>query len=328
MSVQIHNVDRPTDAASIQRILDAAGPDDVVQFGPGTYPGPLAVRQSLTLLGQQDAQHTVIDAGRRGPALVIEGEPVAVTLCNLTLTGGAHGLGGGLSVSGMHDVTVMSCVLRDNRASDVGGGGLYASAGHVRLRDTTFSGNAAGRGGALLLDDIALVSAVNCVFTGNAAHLGGAIRLKGGVVLSLLHCTFADNRTEPRDGKPGQAAVLYASGVRRQDPRVRLSNCLVLSSEAGSLRNEPERPTRLVAVSSVLPPDWQAVAGLDDGGGVVFAQPARGERAGHPTLAAGAVGAGAGDWTLMLAGDALSDLTGTPRLADESVDPGAVESGT
>ena len=176
------------------------------------------------------------------------------------------------------------------------------------------------------MDDISLVAATNCVFLENKAHLGGAIRSRGGVVLSCLHCTFAENSTMADRGKPGQAAILYASGAGRSEPGILLTNSLVASGEADSVYNEPERPARIVASHSVLPTDWKDRDAVTAETNVLFTKAELSTRAGYPVLAPKSEGIGIGDWTRMMMGDAMIDISGGVRLGDERVDPGAVES--
>ncbi len=324
--MEMIEVSGPQGPGSLQSIVDRAQDDAVIHLGPGTYTGPVVIRRPVTLMGSEGAPLTIVDGARKGPAFTIEGEPANVTLCGLTIQGGTHGVGGGVAVLGMHEVTILNCVLRDNRAADVGGGAIYAVGGFLRIRDSEFRGNRANQGGALLLDEVALASVVNCLFLGNEANAGGAVRLRGGAVLACAHCTFADNTLRAAPGGPTpRGAVVCVSGQPQPEPRVRFANCLVWCDEPSGLAVDAAGSALVTVTHGVLPPTWQGAGGLHASRHVCFAAPARTERDGIPTLAPGAMGAGQADWALMLLADATNDLTGTPRLTDERVDPGAVD---
>lgn len=329
MAAQVHRLEGG-DAARLQDVLDAAQAGDVIALGPGEYPGPFAVRQTLSIVAREAREgvarsdgapgdRPILVGGDAGRVLSIEGQGVTVTLSGLTIRGGSTGLGAGVGLMGMGELEAFGCVFEDNRATEVGGGALYATAGRIQLRDCVFRRNHGGRGGALLLGDVALAAATNCVFEANTATRGGAVRLEGRPLFAALHCTFADNRAAERGG------TFDLAGARRDRPQLRLANSLVLAG-AGSLGDEAGSPGRVVVAWSVAPPDWrEAPSRLESEGETLFTAAERGTRGGFPTVAPEGAGAGGADWTLTLCGDALLDLTGTHRLSDERIDVGAVD---
>jgi len=68
----------PEDYSSIQAAINAANPGDTIQVAPGLYNENLVLNKTLRLVGE-DKYSTIIDAGGRGPALLITASNVYVS---------------------------------------------------------------------------------------------------------------------------------------------------------------------------------------------------------------------------------------------------------
>lgn len=65
----------PSDAASLQGVLDAASLGDVVRLAPGTHAGPLAIRVPLTLEGEAGA---IVAGNKQGTVITVTSPGVVV----------------------------------------------------------------------------------------------------------------------------------------------------------------------------------------------------------------------------------------------------------
>jgi len=176
-------------------------------------------------------------------------EGVAIANGNADVNTGVRGQGGGMYNSASSPY-LANCTFRDNFASgttaDGGGGGIYntsssptiincsfvnnqaitSSGGAIRnlrsnaiIRNSAFSGNCGGRGGAMF-NDFATPHLVNCTFSGNEAHTadGGAIGNSSSSPI-IDNCTFTDN----------QASGGGAIGNTTSSPDIR--NCILWGNQ-------------------------------------------------------------------------------------------------
>jgi hypothetical protein len=116
------------------------------------------------------------------------------TLTNCTLAANTGGAGAGLFNSGA--VTVTSCILSDNSASDEGGG-LYND-GIATLANCTLSGNSARLGGAGLSNVETLIM-TSCSLLDNSAGIYGGGLVNTGTA-TLMNCTLSGNSAALGDG--------------------------------------------------------------------------------------------------------------------------------
>lgn len=160
---------------SIAAGVAAAMASSEVRVCAGTWLETVTIDLDLSLVAQEGAAATIIDAGGAGPTVRIDaGE---VTIRGFTLTGGSSlGQGGGLSVFGTEPVTVDACVITGNESTD--GAGVYTYSGaQLVLVQTTISGNTGGIGGGLAMNGDGLASSLSmtgCTIASNVADEAGA----------------------------------------------------------------------------------------------------------------------------------------------------------
>lgn len=155
----------------------------VICLAAGTYPGPLEIGASVTLVGEPG---TVIDADGAGPAIRVLGHQLTITLRGLMLTGGYAEAGSGVYVDGYSDVTLEDCVVTLNRAGTGGATGLYVGMGHVVLRKTRFGADddvVATQTGKLTLDEATLEGALTVLegaeVFGRSSIIQGKVTIRG-----------------------------------------------------------------------------------------------------------------------------------------------------
>jgi fibronectin-binding autotransporter adhesin len=100
--------------------------------------------------------------------------------------------GGGIRNIG-HVTRIEGTTFADNSAEADGGGGICNFFGGVidRIRNSTFTGNAAVRGGAIC--NHGFVSLVNCTLVGNRAAITGGGVENDNVVPKMVNCIVAGN---------------------------------------------------------------------------------------------------------------------------------------
>lgn len=134
----------------------------------------------------------------------------ALTLENLTLSGGVATYGGAIYVEGQlftNDVT-----FTGNRAIDYGGG-VYLDRAVAELTNSRFLNNSAEEGGALFVDFQSTASLVSSTVSGNSARYGGGIAVGYRGDLNIIDSTISEN----------QARFFGDGGGIYVDDRARLS---------------------------------------------------------------------------------------------------------
>lgn len=207
---------------TIQAALVAAADGDSIILANGTYLGD--GNRDIDFLGKAvtiasrsgspqdcviDCQGTAEDPHRA--FWFHSGEGVASVLQSITLRNGwVAGSGGAVLCEPISDQysngpTILSCILTDNSA--VVSGGAIASIGNcgegnsMRIRDTRFLRNQAGRGGGMSLGCLDSPDAVDCIFADNHATDGGALAYGGFCYGALFtHCVFERNFATSRGG--------------------------------------------------------------------------------------------------------------------------------
>ncbi len=115
-----------------------------------------------------------------------------LTVENLTLRDGDASRGGSVFLAYLGALTTENVHFLDNEAGD--GGAIYADANNDTLdvRNTTFAGNEAFIGGAIVVDDDT-ATIVNSTFTDNGAVVGAAIWVHWQGTLDVSWSTFSGN---------------------------------------------------------------------------------------------------------------------------------------
>lgn len=200
-------------------------PGAVVSLAPGVHHEVLQIEASVTLRGEPGA---VLDAGRAGPAILVDLDDLQVTVQDLTITGGAGEAGGGVRLSGWSELTLERCVVADNEASLAGGGvggGLFAVRGVVRAVDCTFRDNRARSA-----SDFALTGAARAELRGG--HFGGDVHVSEGSELTGVGTVIL--------------GALRSRGTLTRNPTVTLRGVRV----DGGIENDVNLPATLVVEDS------------------------------------------------------------------------------
>jgi hypothetical protein len=155
----------------------------VLCLSAGTYPGPLEIAASVTLVGEPGA---VIDPDGAGPAVRVLGHQLTITLRGLMLTGGYAEAGSGVYVDGYSDVTLEDCVVTLNRAGTGGATGLYVGMGHVTVRKSRFGPEddvVATQTGKLTLEEATLEGPLTILegteVVARSSNLQGKVTIRG-----------------------------------------------------------------------------------------------------------------------------------------------------
>lgn len=196
-------VDGSGDAPTVQAGVDSAAPGDVVMLGPGTYGwaaqgaaggSMIGMRRDITLRGAAGATSTVLDAEYSGRVLRCENTG-DTRLEALTIRRGNSGViegGGGIRAFGDTRLTVSDCVIEDNFAGRVDGGGILATSPGTTIQNCQFlrnrAGFDAGGGGIRIYGGSGTIT--NCTFRDNTAPGGGAIL---AIDTRVADCWFVNN---------------------------------------------------------------------------------------------------------------------------------------
>jgi len=219
----IHEV--PSEYATIQEAIEAAGYGDTVLVAPGVYTDsgnwvinpsgkPITIRATgtpeETILDGQGARRVVQCSNNEGADTVIDG---------FTITGGSADIGGGIYCSGggptitgctianntatsygggiycwYSDPTITNCTFSGNTASDDGGGGIYCSNSSPTITGCTISGNTASDDGGGIYCDDSSPTITGCTFSDNtASDKGGGIYCHNNSIPTISNCEISNN---------------------------------------------------------------------------------------------------------------------------------------
>jgi hypothetical protein len=188
-------LDGTGDAPTIQAAIDAAGMDDSILVGPGTYTwsnqgsgnefGMIRMMEggpALTILSEMGPDATVLDAENQNRIFFLQGynpgEPGGLTLDGFTFTRGLT-----------------------TQPNNLIGGAFTAHLSSPILRNCVFRSNYADRGGAVWFGGVGSPIFVNCVFVANTAITGGAVyAVNTPYTVRFSGCVFRDNEASSRGG--------------------------------------------------------------------------------------------------------------------------------
>ena len=258
--------------ATVQQAIDVAGYGETVSLCASTIDESIVIDRQIVLRGA-GAEHTVLDGGGRPtPTVLIVGP---ATVLDLTVTGGAGLVGGGIRVaSGRERVVLDGLIVRDNVAEEGGGiaaesplvvydseirdnratlgAGVLARGAELDLVRSRIHGNVAEHGGGLWLQGQAWLDTT--AIDDNLATQGGGVWLEGDLLGS--NATIGENRATRGGGVYGSGsltAVAVTDNASDEAGGIWASAALVLE-EVDLTRN---------------------TATVGDGGGMVAAAPVR-----------------------------------------------------
>jgi len=286
----------PSQYATIQDAIDAAGDYDIVLVADGTYQG-LGNRdlsfggKKLVVRSANGPEASTIDAEGQGRGFIFENEePFTTRVEGFTIANGSSSYGGGIYAYRANP-TISNCVILGNSADR--GGGIYAN-----HSNSTIS---------------------NCVIVSNSADYGGGIY--------NYHSSLAISNSTIR----GNSANLYGGGVYSHGDswmisNLGISNCIMWGDSA-----EGQGPEVYLNYYSLLTITYSDVAGgqagvggsgtLDWGNGSIDADPLFVAPAyGSYRILHGSPCIDAGDNDVVPA-DVTTDLEGNSRFIDDEGTP-------
>jgi hypothetical protein len=232
----------PRQYRTIQAAINAAVDGDTVLISPGTYYETISFNgKSIAVIGTDGPRATVIDAegmnktvveikNSRGPQTKLEGFTIQ--------HGEGKGEGRGILIkSAVAQIT--NCVITDNHAVNLSGGGAFQSSSEATWTDCAFIGNSARQGGGIESagPSKSLVAAtfIRCTFEANKAIVSGLGNSNGGGAYvsnaAFYNCNFVGNSAVAAvfgtDGGGGAVDVLGD---------VSLTNCTFTENMGGAIR--------------------------------------------------------------------------------------------
>ncbi|MEM7676274.1 MAG: hypothetical protein AAF449_09750 [Myxococcota bacterium] len=243
--------------AGLSAFLEALAPGAVVDISPGQYHGPLTITRPVTLRGAGELTRI---SGGTGRPIRIETEG-RVVLDSLRLEQGHDDDGGGLLVA-HGDVHVRNLHIHHCRAAARGGavavrGGRLTASG-LYTADTT-----ADKGGALWIGGRGHLVLHEGQISRCEAIFGGAMAVEDAAVVEVDRLTVARARARSRTG--GQA--LYAAGDRHVRPKLDLHRVKIENGSLGlTVVVDPAFPAEVRLRACDMPRTVMRVAGLVDAG--------------------------------------------------------------
>ncbi len=216
------------DVPTIQAAIDAAGADDVIVLADGVYTGPgnrdllLGARNCQVRSQSGDAASCVIDLQAHAGFLQVHA--FRLTLDDLTLTNGAHPVGGGAVRSTAGFVTFTRCRFHGNSGSGGDGGAIDITSNYPHQTSTLtgceFWGNTAGSGGAAAMQlHNSRTHIIGCRFFDHAGTASAVVTLTGNYTL-MTDCVFASNSVN-------------AGTIRAENGLLDIERCVLAHNDAG-----------------------------------------------------------------------------------------------
>lgn len=200
------------DDCSLRDALATAVYGDTIHIPSGDYvltQGQLLVDRELTLDGAVPAP--VIDGNAASRVLEISGM-VALTLQNVVLTNGSDVDGGGVTLLGGGQLTLINSEIRGNRASGNGGGVYLGNGGTIHLISGGISHNTATVSGGGVYNMNGLLLQTGGLIEGNSALAGGGVFVNLENAVYTLSDGLAQFNTAT-SAEAGGGAVYVAAGT-------------------------------------------------------------------------------------------------------------------
>ena len=208
--------------------------------------GALAVNSAAHITVDGDGR-VAIDAGGKTRAFEINSG--AVTLANLTLTGGyAEKFVGAVYSAG--DLTLGGVTVTDSYSGKFGGAVYIAENTSLKVTDSSFTGNSsASHGGAIMIEKGAAAEISGSYFTGNSnGSYGAAVYIWDGAVVDIANSVFVANSAPSGTIRNHGAtlnlinAVISANeqGISALGGTVAGTNVTVSSSSLSAIRGEEQ----------------------------------------------------------------------------------------
>jgi hypothetical protein len=202
--------------------------------------GPIALDKGVAVQGPGQASLTILATSARH----FEVSATGASLAGMTLRGGIADSGGGGIEVDHGGLTLTRMTITDNRAP--GGGGIFAAASTLVIRESTISHNVAledGSGGGIYCVAGSLTVQNSLIANNDAGREGGGISCAPG---SISNSTVSGNTASLRGGGVnvwvGQFTIANSTitdntapaggGLDARDASVRIFNTIVANNEA------------------------------------------------------------------------------------------------
>lgn len=210
---------------SLRQAIAAANPGDTIAFAPGltgTIPlgSSLVIDRSLIIEGNPGI---VLDGGNSVRVLMVN-SAVQANLNHLAIQRGLANDGGGIHSLGT--LTLNDCTVRDNHATDRGGG-IFIGGGNLALIDSQVIDNeAVAEGGGI--DDLGSSASyiIGSNISGNISQGPGAgVRHASGQPLSISYSTIAGNQI-------ANTGTVTGGGIASQGSTLDISYSSIVANKA------------------------------------------------------------------------------------------------
>lgn len=297
----------------------------------GFYGGAIYIRSGTSVI-----QNCIIsnnsnvipnDQTNMGGGIYIEGG--SPMLNNSTIENNSAGLGGGISITGSGTKQINQCLIRNNVASQDGGGiNLdWVSSGTTILTDCQVEANHANRYGGGIFTIFKTFTVNRSIFLRNSAdNNGSAVYLYthtsiNNIANSLFVENYGSGSVIYKDGNPSTSIINTtiannsspSGAINNTGGNLAISNGIIYGNTGASITG-----TQPVTNNSIVEGASPMIAALDD----IFADPQNG----NYRLAASspAIDAGGNTW-YNITTYGSTDLTGNTRIVGSAIDIGAYE---
>ena len=179
--------------SSIRNAVSAADDFDIIEVGPGFYPGTLNLYDWVYLFSSEGARTTTIDGDGANDNVAYISENVVLE--GFTLQNGYRSSdGAGLYILGSYSRNIqpriIGCVIRNNRAGDEGGG-AYIRYAHPVFINCTLADNTATTGNGIHLSGTQSdVTLINTLLSNP-----GQLEISGSGIITSQHSLVRDPAT-------------------------------------------------------------------------------------------------------------------------------------
>ena len=165
----------PSEYPTIQAAIDSASDGETVFVAVGTYVENINYNGKNIVVQGEDRETTIIDGNQSGSVVTFEsGEDSTAELSGFTITNGGYiydSPSGGIFVKGASP-TISSCLIINNNAYPMDGGGIKCIASNIIIENSEISNNHGDSGGGILVCN-SNININNSSINNNSVESGG-----------------------------------------------------------------------------------------------------------------------------------------------------------
>jgi hypothetical protein len=240
---------------SVQAAIDAAANGDLIRVASGTYVDTLIVKKNISLQGGYSGPphwernvsiySTVLDGKGMGRVLAIS-DTVSPIIDGFIITGGNAGNGGGVGIIGSSP-TLSHNIIRNNRASDKGGGlWIIGRSASPIIDGNKITDNFALDGGGVFINDLSSPLLINNVIAKNGARSNGdGVYVDFYSTPSIINNTIANNNNRIVDdlGTSPIGVFIWTGLSFHTPPSPRVLNNIIVNHRGGGIGVQGENVT-------------------------------------------------------------------------------------